>query len=262
MAEHSDFDIELIRENLSATRERLRRKQLAPAPDPAQDPRAQAKHYRTYRDALIAAGLASALGEPEEEIKELLATAARAALQVFRLRGTLAGHITHLAEEKEGREEVFVDESLTNPLHHTQAIYAALAARLQEELQALSSINPDKYQTDQVEVSPVLDRYNRILVRVLGSKSPASIQDELQQLISQHRHTPDPHDQYWLAQAAVLQSILQSDPHATQTTLAHLKETLANYYAGPHHRNSPERFLQLPLRALNALAEKLQVPKH
>jgi Immunity protein 49 len=257
VSEKADFDVGLAVERLATVRERLKRRQGAPAPGPADDPRAQGRHFRVFRDALTAAGLARALGEPEAEVLELLATAARAALELFRTAGTLVTRRTRLgADAREGVEELFVDRSLTNPLRHAQAIYAALASGLSDELEALSSFDPDDYKTEQVEVAPALDAYIRALRLAAGGNSTDSARAGLKRLLQERGGGEDEDERHWLAQAAALERLLEGDAEGTRAALARLAGALESYYEDPSRRDSADRFLKLPVVGLAALARR------
>jgi hypothetical protein len=252
MTEQSDFDRDLVGRNLSAARRRVEQGLQELAKDSNGD-QLQGVYYGIFDDALGAAGGAKALDEPQADIQELLAVAARAALELYRLRGTLEGRVTHLPENE---DETFIDYSATNPLTFVQGLYASLASGETEVLDRLATVPRHFNQSDQVEVSPVLVQYSLALSQVVKGETQ-SAEGKLKKLISERGRSKDPEIRYWIAQAVSLERIVQGNTPEFHLALERLAEIIEDTYAGPIKRNDPDRFLALPVRGLSALAQRL-----
>lgn len=245
MAAKPDFDKANIREQLAEARERAarNRRSLAEHPD---DPKAQDWAYSVYEASLEAAGATRALGEAEANVRELLAAAADAIVEVFRRRGSLTSTITHLPS---GEDETFVDTSLTDQWALVHGSYAALAGGNQTALAALGALGPEDYVSEQVEASPLLEQLSAALHAVAGDR----IDDAN---LRAPKGAADEDDRYWIAQLRVLEQIAARSRPGTAQALAELDAELDRYFHGEEYRNDTRRLLKLPLLGLKALAAR------
>lgn len=104
--------------------------------------------YLRFRDALTAAGLARSLDADTAEVRELLADAGAAALEVL---NAPAGELGDL--DTGGRP----DTSTANPLTLLYGLYAALAAGDATTASDLAVLPPGRYHTPQAQASELLD---------------------------------------------------------------------------------------------------------
>ncbi len=141
---------EINREQLTAARERL-------ADDAGEHD--QARAYWSFGDAIQAAGLAAAVGEGDEAVRELLGRAAREALDVFALRAT---HVSEIREVP-GDTEEFVDTSATSPGTLVRALHSAAAAGDDDALEQLGDLDPADYHSEQVVAGTVLESLAAVL---------------------------------------------------------------------------------------------------
>lgn len=252
MSEAKDFDREFVRERLAAAEERLALARAQQAQATADEGAAQGLFYSVFEDALMAAGWARSLGEGEARPRELLAQAARAAAELYALRGTLTARVTYLPEDE---EETFIDYSATNPWTRVRAIYAALAAGEFEAAEQLARIPLEYDQSDQVEVTPLLAEFGELLSQVVGGDEKADAAGA-RKLIAEWRKKRAPEKTFWLTQAEAVEQLLRGDADETRAALERLAEIIADSYAGQKSRNAPERFLLLPVLGLRALARR------
>jgi hypothetical protein len=254
MPADAKIDKAALRELLADARERIER--AAPKAGKARDANAQNRAYSRYEAALEAAGAARGLGEPSSEVRKLLKVAADAAAAVFDLRGTASSTVAHLPE---GEEETFVDTSLTDQWTLVQAIYAALASGNDAAFARLAALRPEDHHSEQVEAPPSLEHFSAALREAAGGKLRRAQQAPPER--SDWERSNDAADRYWLAQLRVLEHLAASDHTAAAAAITALEQELKRYYAGPRHRDDPERLLELPLLGLSALGEQLKVLK-
>jgi Immunity protein 49 len=228
-----DFDDAQVRENYDFYRERVEKGRAAVE----HDPNDQLRVYNLFEDALKAAGFARALGRPAADVQAHLEAAARAAVDLFRLHGTLAGV----------SDDVDVDTSATNPDTFVRAVFAALAAGGPEELDALGSVSPESYHSDQVEGSQELDALARALQQVLT--------DDVDGARATLAAAGDGGDPYAAAQIGALDRLLTRDKRSYDAALEELLALHLQQYAD--RPLSADRFLRLPALGLNALAMRL-----
>ncbi|MCP4341397.1 MAG: hypothetical protein GY799_21580 [Desulfobulbaceae bacterium] len=210
----------------------------------------QEYYYTIFENALVAAGIACLLKKNGEKIKTLLSTVTTAVVEVCRRKGTAVSRITHLPEEQ---EEIFTDDSLTNPWTVVQGVYAAL---ISGSISAADEIISFDYGLDEVEhliVSPLVEKYVSALKQVvkLASKEAAR---EIEELLSRWGKSSDTGERFWTYQAMVLRQINKQDEAVFWQTLDELATALEAYYVEEGLQDDPECALALPVRGLKALA--------
>jgi hypothetical protein len=234
----------LLRGNLAAARERLASLTGGPLPGKAGS-LSPGLAYAAFDDALRAAGLARGLGEPEEEIRPLLAAAAHAAVPVLRDNAGSASR-----EEAEP-----VDRSAANPWTLVRALYAAAVSGAEDAARALAAVPVADLRSEQVEASPALEAYAAALQRATAGDSPRGADGELDALMRASGGGRDEGDRFWARQAEALARIRAGDADGFRTALDRVREAFAAEYAGTDP-NDAERLLELPLLGLEALARR------
>lgn len=251
MTEELEFDRAAARDGLTEARQRIEDGQAALAADPS-----AAEAHRLaqglFDDALEAAALARGLDEPEREVRAFLAVAADAAVELFRRRGALTGRVTSVPSQE---DETFVDTSLTNPWTYVRALYAALAAGQDKALDALAALPTEDYRSDQVEVAPVLERYVEALQRAAAGAD--DVGDDVDGILAEWGKSRRAADRFWVAQAKVLDAVLDRDEDAFGTALKKLADVLERYFGNAKHRDDIELLLELPVLGLQALGRKV-----
>lgn len=252
MTTDSSINREMIEKNLQATQERLEKNQsIIDASTPGEV--TSTRFYGVFEDALTAAGWARALGKADTEIKEYLATAARAAAKLFQSGGSQIRRIGRLPSEE---EDSFLDTSMTNAWTYVRALYASLAANQEEVLTYLILLAPEAYASEQVSVSDILSRYVQDLRQVIAGNID-DVNSELQDILSRWKDTEEPADRYWCAQASALKKLIERDAPGFRAAMGNISMAIDSYYNTPDLQNNPERFLALPALGLSALSNRI-----
>jgi hypothetical protein len=240
---------ELLRGNLAAARERLDSLTGGSLPGKAGS-LSPGLAYAAFDDALRAAGLARGLGEAEEALRPLLATAARAAVPVVRDNAGSAAE-----GEGEGEEAELVDRSAANPWTLVRGLYAAAVSGERDAARALAAVPVADLRSGQVEASPALEAYAAALQRASAGDSPRGADAELDALLGASGGSRGAGDRFWTRQAEALARVRAGDADGFRAALDRVREALAAEYAdaGP---NDAERLLELPLLGLEALARR------
>jgi Immunity protein 49 len=218
---------EINRERLAATRARLADENVE---------RDQAQAFWSFGDALDAAGLAAAVGEDEDAVRELLRRAAREARDIFALRDT---------EEP--------DTSATSPGTLVRALYSAAVAQDEEALEYLARLEPADYHSEQVVAGAVLESFAPVLQRAvtgadLAAHARAALEGWGQGDVGQRT---------WLAQLRALERLGERDRDGFGRAIDDVAEAERAYArAAERDESDPELALALPVRGLRALGAR------
>jgi len=204
-----------------------------------------------FDSSLEGAGYARRASKRTDVVRELVSDAADAAVQMFRLRGTIESTTT---EFPSGDVTTVDDTSLTSQWTLVQALYAALAGGNKEALEELAKLSPDKYHSDQVKVSEPVELFSSALKDAIAGQT-ARAKSCLVVLIDKYGSSKELDNRYWVAQAKVLLALIERDQTGVDQAFKELQTAFAKYYGGPEDRDNPEGFLELPILGLEALRQ-------
>lgn len=226
-------DERYLRDLLSYTQEQIAEGEAAL--ETATGRTAHVIHYGLFEDAISAAGAARGLGD-EDAAKELLARAARAAVEVFHTRQEALQHTG--------------DDSGANAWTLIQGLYAALASGSAFAERELATLGPEDLDAVGFEISDTLRVLAEALLHAVRGENPAMI-DVLDCGLS--TASPDEGDRFWRSQSEVLRCLAADDESGATNAMAEVIAEVDREFGGDAE---PERLLALPVLGLRVLLER------
>ncbi|MFT3910813.1 MAG: hypothetical protein QM737_15455 [Ferruginibacter sp.] len=242
----NEIDKKIVENNFIATKKRSER--LLKELESGSTTNLQVIEYYLFEDMLRIAGYGKALEELDEnDIIINLRLAAEHALNVYKLKNTTINKIGYLQSSE---EDVFIDESMTNPWVYIRAIYASAASSSLVKLNEIISLPTQMYKSEQIKVQPIVNAYLVLLIDLI---SKILSKKKIEEFMTFFQNSKNQDDIFWYLQAEVIEKIFLNDRKGTDLALEKLEFFLNAYYSQEKYRNNPEAFLDLVLLGLKGI---------